>query len=148
MYKFLEISTGFLFFQAAQDQLLLEEIKLLRASDCQILPPLKQLQNCMQKKKLGNYDDGNSLSFNLDITACMRDLYHYARVAGLHVLECIMETVLLAVKNEQLEEASCVRFLNLLTEIYGLFDWEMLWQKLIIVCRFCYFCLCDLSLPG
>ncbi|KMT16908.1 hypothetical protein BVRB_2g043800 [Beta vulgaris subsp. vulgaris] len=116
--------------QAAQDQLLLEEIKLLRASDCQILPPLKQLQNCMQKKKLGNYDDGNSLSFNLDITACMRDLYHYARVAGLHVLECIMETVLLAVKNEQLEEASCVVSLfPRLQPLVGVMGWDLLPSK-------------------
>ncbi|KNA04878.1 hypothetical protein SOVF_195620 isoform A [Spinacia oleracea] len=68
----------------------------------------------MQNKKLGNYNNDTYLSSNLDITSCMRDLYHYARVAGLHVLECVMETALSAVKNEQLEEASyksCVEFL-------------------------------------
>ncbi|XP_048494067.1 uncharacterized protein LOC104887752 isoform X2 [Beta vulgaris subsp. vulgaris] len=84
----------------------------------------------MQKKKLGNYDDGNSLSFNLEITACMRDLYHYARVAGLHVLECIMETVLLAVKNEQLEEASCVVSLfPRLQPLVGVMGWDLLPSK-------------------
>jgi len=36
-------------------------------------------------------------------------MYHYARVSGLHVLECIMDTSLSAVKREQLDEASNVR---------------------------------------
>lgn len=97
-------------FQAVQDQLLLEEIKVLRASGNQILPPLKQLKNLMQEMKQGKYYHDN-LSFNSDITTCIRDLYHYARVAGLHVFECIMETALSAVYNLQLEEASYVSFL-------------------------------------
>ena len=43
---------------------------------------------------------------------CTRDMYHYARVSGQHVLECVMDTALSAVKREQLHEASnvCVQF--------------------------------------
>ena len=38
----------------------------------------------------------------------MRDMYHYARVSGIHLLECVIETALSVVKKEQLQEASNV----------------------------------------
>ncbi|XP_057524069.1 uncharacterized protein LOC130803870 isoform X3 [Amaranthus tricolor] len=113
--------------QAVQDQLLLEEIKVLRASGNQILPPLKQLKNRMQEKKQGKYNHDNFLSFNSDITTCRRDLYHYARVAGLHVYECIMETALSAIKNLQLEEASyVVSLFPRLRPLIGVMGWDLL----------------------
>ncbi|XP_021746280.1 uncharacterized protein LOC110712151 isoform X1 [Chenopodium quinoa] len=113
--------------QAVQDHLLLEEINMLRASDNQILPPLMQLHNRMQKKKLENVNNDTSLSSDLDITVCMRDLYHYSRVAGLHVLECVMETALSAVKNEQLEEASyVVSLFPRLQPLVSVLGWDLL----------------------
>ncbi|PWA30869.1 hypothetical protein CTI12_AA626110 [Artemisia annua] len=45
-------------------------------------------------------------SFKSAISACMRDMNYYARISGLHVLECVMDVALAAVKREQLEEAS------------------------------------------
>ena len=81
---------------------------MLRASDDQILPPFQHLQDYMLKPQLTHHNDDHSSSLKSAVTSCMRDLYHYARVDGLHVLECIMDTALSAVRNEQLEEVSYV----------------------------------------
>ena len=80
----------------------------LSTSDNHILPPLKQFQYQVQNQRVGDSSDANSFSSKMAMSACMRDVYHYARVAGLHFFECIMDTALSAVKNELLEEASCV----------------------------------------
>ncbi|PWA77056.1 hypothetical protein CTI12_AA228630 [Artemisia annua] len=45
-------------------------------------------------------------SFKSEIFTCMRDMNYYARISGLHVLECVMDVALAAVKREHLEEAS------------------------------------------
>ncbi|XP_074272064.1 uncharacterized protein LOC141595977 [Silene latifolia] len=116
--------------QAVQDQLLVEEMKMFSSSDNQILPPLKHLQYQMQKKRLGDTNDDNSFSLNTMISACMRDMYHYTRVAGLHFFECIMDTALSAVKNELLEEASSVVLLfPRLQPLVGVMGWDLLANK-------------------
>ncbi|XP_074272051.1 uncharacterized protein LOC141595969 [Silene latifolia] len=116
--------------QAVQDQLLVEEMKMFSSSDNQILPPLKLLQYQMQKKRLGDSNDDNSFSLNTMISACMRDMYHYTRVAGLHFFECIMDTALSAVKNELLEEASSVVLLfPRLQPLVGVMGWDLLANK-------------------
>lgn len=62
--------------------------------------------------KLGQDGDDKAFLLNMVVSACKTELYHYARVSGLHVLECIMDTALSSVKREQLEEASnvCVHY--------------------------------------
>ncbi|KAI7994948.1 hypothetical protein LOK49_LG11G01633 [Camellia lanceoleosa] len=62
--------------------------------------------------------------------SCMSDMYHYARVSGLHVLECVMDTALSAVKREQLQEASTV--LSLFPQLQPLvaaMGWDLLSGK-------------------
>ena len=39
------------------------------------------------------------------IISCKKDLYHYSRLSGKHVLEVVMETALSLIKREQLQEA-------------------------------------------
>lgn len=98
--------------QVIQDELLLEEIELYRSLDnSQIPPPLQRFQRCVVDLK-PDIDLSDKKSFDTAVRFCMGDMYHFARVSGLHVLECVMETALSAVKREQFEEASnvCVQF--------------------------------------
>lgn len=74
--------------------------------------PLVRLQRYLEEVKSGKISDDKALFLNEVIRYCKADMYHYARVSGLHVLECIMDTALSAVKREQLDEASnvCANF--------------------------------------
>jgi hypothetical protein len=74
--------------------------------------PLVRLQNYLAELKPCKNVDDKTLSLNEVIRSCKTEMYHYARVSGLHVLECVMDTALSAVKREQLEEASnvCTNF--------------------------------------
>lgn len=95
--------------QIIQDELLSEEIEIYRASDSnQKLPPLERLQNYISEVKPETLGDVTS-SLKMATSSCMRDMYHYARVSGVHVLECVLNIALSAVKREQLQEASNVR---------------------------------------
>lgn len=84
--------------------------------------PLVRLQNYMAELKPGKNLDDKTLSLNEVIRSCKTEMYHYARVSGLHVLECIMDTALSAVKREKLEEASsvCANFCFMLMNKYVL----------------------------
>lgn len=98
--------------QVLQDELLLEEIELYRCLDNnQIPPPLQRFLRYVVDLK-PDIDLCDKKSFDTAVSFCMGDMYHYARVSGLHVFECIMDTALSAVKREQFEEASnvCVQF--------------------------------------
>ena len=94
--------------QSIQEELLSEEIEMHKVlNGNQVPPPLVRLQNFiaqMTPETLGS----QTSSFKLVISACMRDMYHYARISGSHVLECVMDVALSAVKREQLQEASNV----------------------------------------
>lgn len=97
-------------YQVIQDELLSEEIEQHRASDANFAPPpLQHLQKYFGPSNLESAAnlDGHS-SQSMAIRSCLRDMYHYARVSGLHILECVMDTSLSAVKREQLQEASNV----------------------------------------
>lgn len=86
-----------------------EEIEIDRGQTDDFTPrPLTRLQNYLAELKPGHNLDDKTLSLNEVIRLCKTEMYHYARVSGLHVLECIMDTALSAVKREQLEEASNV----------------------------------------
>lgn len=93
--------------QSIQDDLLAEEIETYRASGSnQILPPLERLRNYITEAKPEIGDTTSCLK--MATYSCMRDLYHYARVSGVHILESVMNIALSAVKREQLQEASDV----------------------------------------
>ncbi|XP_058075240.1 uncharacterized protein LOC131223756 isoform X2 [Magnolia sinica] len=119
-------------FQVIQDELLTEEIEQHRASDTNfILTPLHHLLKYFGAPDLGQaayVDDRTSQS--RVIKSCMRDMYHYARVSGLHTLECVLDTALSAVKREQLQEASTVLSLfPLLQPLVAVMGWDLLSGK-------------------
>ncbi|WCJ29790.1 hypothetical protein M5689_011402 [Euphorbia peplus] len=118
--------------QAIQDDLLRQEIETLRALDNnQIPPPLQRFERYLAEMQ-GNADLNDS-SLNVAISFCMRDMYHYARVCGLHVLECIMDVALSAVKREQLQQASNVLILfPRLRPLVAVMGWDLLSGKTTI----------------
>ncbi|KAL8090101.1 hypothetical protein AgCh_039537, partial [Apium graveolens] len=112
-----------------QDDLLAEEIEIYRASGSnQMLPPLERLRNYISEPKPETGDLTSSLK--IATSSCMRDLYHYARVSGVHVLECVMNIALSAVKREQLQEASDVLSLfPRLQPLVVVMGWDLLSGK-------------------
>ncbi|KAL7182054.1 hypothetical protein ACSBR1_040885 [Camellia fascicularis] len=116
--------------QVIHDDLLAEEIEMFKASDNNhIPPPLEHLQSFIANLKPETKSDEIS-SVKMATCSCMSDMYHYARVSGLHVLECVMDTALSAVKREQLQEASTV--LSLFPQLQPLvaaMGWDLLSGK-------------------
>lgn len=97
------------FLQSIHDELLSEEIETDRVQTDSFIPhPLVRLQKYLAELKPGKNIDEMALSLNEVVRSCKTEMYHFARVSGVHVLECIMDTALSAVKREQLEEASNV----------------------------------------
>lgn len=91
--------------QSIQEELLSEEIETHKLSNGNLVPPpLARLLSFIGQMT----PDDQPLSSKLAISACMREMYHYARISGLHVFECVMDVALSAVKREQLQEASNV----------------------------------------
>ena len=99
--------------QVIQDELLSKEIEMYRSlDDNQIPPPLERFQRYLVELKSDTDGYDKTSSLNMAVNSCMREMYHYSRVSGLHLLDCVMESALSAVKREQLQEASnvCVKF--------------------------------------
>lgn len=42
------------------------------------------------------------------LQSCMRELYHHARVSGMHILESVIDAALISIRREELQEASNV----------------------------------------
>ncbi|OUZ99912.1 hypothetical protein BVC80_9069g19 [Macleaya cordata] len=113
--------------QVIQDELLSEEMEIYRASDVNWNPPLERLQKCLEN---ATDSDERNPSQSMAISSCMRDMYHYARVSGVHMLEYVMDTALSAVKREQLQEASNVLSLYpLLLPLVAVIGWDLLSGK-------------------
>lgn len=101
------------FLQVIQDELLCEEIETFKTSENgRIHLPFHRLQNYTAEVTPETTSNGKSSCLNIATSACMRDMCHYARVSGLHVLEFTMDAALTAVQEERLQEASyvCVIF--------------------------------------
>ncbi|XP_028950379.2 uncharacterized protein [Malus domestica] len=114
-----------------QDELLSEEIEKYRSlDDNQIPPPLERLQRYLAGLNPEADVSDQTCTFNTVAGFCMRDMYHYARVSGLHVLECVMDTALSAVKREQLQEASNILLLfPRLQPLVAAMGWDLLSGK-------------------
>eukprot|EP00257_Ricinus_communis_P015242 XP_015573117.1 uncharacterized protein LOC8271234 [Ricinus communis] len=117
--------------QVIQDDLLRQEIETLRALDNnQIPPPLVRFQRYLAEMRMGADINDPCSSLNVAVSFCMRDMYHYARVSRLHVLECVMDMTLSAVKREQLQEASNVLMLfPRLRPLVAVMGWDLLSGK-------------------
>lgn len=99
--------------QDIQDESLSEEIEMYRAlDDKQFPPPLECFQKYLVELECNKDGYEKTPSWNTAVSSCLRDMYHYARVSRSHVLDCVMENALSAVRREQLQEASnvCVQF--------------------------------------
>ncbi|MCD7453512.1 hypothetical protein HAX54_021212 [Datura stramonium] len=113
------------------DEMLLEEIESVKASESDQIPlPLQRLQKFI--RELNNETTLNSTNLLLEtvITSCMREMYQYARVRGVHVLECVMDTALSAVRKEELKEASDILLLlPRLQPLLAVLGWDLLSGK-------------------
>ncbi|CAJ1973780.1 unnamed protein product [Sphenostylis stenocarpa] len=118
--------------QSIHDELLSEEIEIDRAQIEYFIPrPLVRFQKYLEDVKSGKNSDDKALFMNEVIRYCKTDMYHYARVSGLHVLECIMDTSLSAVKREQLDEASNIlQLFPLLQPLVAAMGWDLLAGKI------------------
>ncbi|XP_028779336.1 uncharacterized protein LOC114735762 isoform X2 [Neltuma alba] len=117
--------------QAIHDELLSEEIEVYRAQTDNFVPPplMRFLRYCAELKLHQDVDD-KAFSLNKAVDSCKGEMYHYARVSGLHVLECIMDTALSAVKREQLEEASnALQLFPQLQPLAAAMGWDLLAGK-------------------
>uniref|UniRef100_A0A2P2L9N6 Uncharacterized protein LOC105638290 n=1 Tax=Rhizophora mucronata TaxID=61149 RepID=A0A2P2L9N6_RHIMU len=114
-----------------QDELHRQEIEASRVLDNkQIPPPLEHFERHLVEMKLDKGSNDPSPSLDTAIHFCMRDMYHYARVSGLHVLGCIMDTSLSVIKMELLEEASNILTLfPRLRPIVAAMGWDLLSGK-------------------
>ncbi|CAA2970357.1 Zn2+-binding, contains FYVE domain [Olea europaea subsp. europaea] len=100
--------------QVIQDKLL-SEVEVYNATENnQIPPPLQRLLTFFAELKPEASSKGTPLSLKIATASCMRDMYHYARVRGLHALECVIDTALSLVQSEKLQEAC---------EVLSLFPW-------------------------
>ncbi|MFS8030630.1 hypothetical protein Hanom_Chr17g01536291 [Helianthus anomalus] len=108
--------------QSIQEELFSEEIETHKVSNGnQIPPPLARLLAAQ------NTPGDQTPSLKLALSACMRDMYHYARISGLHVHQCIMDVALSAVKREQLQEASNILSLYpQLQPLVAVMGWDLL----------------------
>lgn len=117
--------------QVIQDEFLSEEIETYRTSEGnQIPPPLERFQSYFVESKLDSDFNDKTSSLKMAISSCMRDMYHYARVSGLHMLELVMDTALSAAKREQLQEASNILMLfPRLQPLVAVMGWDLLSGK-------------------
>lgn len=100
------------FLQVIHDELLVEEIEMYRSLDKnQIPPPLEHFHKYLVELKTTADLNNKHWPLSMAASSCTRDLFHFARISGLHVLECVMNTVLSAIKRENIEEATDVRVL-------------------------------------
>ncbi|KAI9106384.1 hypothetical protein K1719_021912 [Acacia pycnantha] len=118
--------------QTIHDELLSEEIEVYRAQTDNFLPPplARFLRYCSELKLHQDVDDKTPF-LNKVVNSCKAEMYHYARVSGLHVLECIMDAALSAVKREQLEEASnALQLFPQLQPLLAAMGWDLLAGKI------------------
>ncbi|XP_055820668.1 uncharacterized protein LOC129889408 isoform X2 [Solanum dulcamara] len=117
--------------QVIHDEMLLEEIESVKAFESDQIPlPLQHLQKFIQElNSETTLNSTNSLRETV-ITSCMREMYQYARVHGVHVLECVMDTALSAVRKEDLQEASDILLLfPRLQPLLAVLGWDLLSGK-------------------
>ncbi|KAL0330773.1 UNVERIFIED_CONTAM: hypothetical protein Sangu_1622800 [Sesamum angustifolium] len=117
--------------QSIQDELLSEEIEAYSNHEGDQLPlPFQRLHNSIAQLRPETVSPDTPLSLKNATAFCMRDMYHYARVRGLHVLECVVDTALSFVRKEQIQEACEVLMLfPRLQPLVAALGWDLLAGK-------------------
>uniref|UniRef100_A0A0D9V2H3 ZFYVE26-like TPR repeats domain-containing protein n=1 Tax=Leersia perrieri TaxID=77586 RepID=A0A0D9V2H3_9ORYZ len=115
--------------QLILDDIISEEIEDHGVSDANWMPlPFKKFMETLSLERGTDLADKTML--NRAITSCKKDLYHYSRLPGKHVLEVVMETVLSFIKREQLEEAAnVISMFPLLQPLVAVLGWDILKGK-------------------
>ncbi|AEC07743.1 zinc finger FYVE domain protein [Arabidopsis thaliana] len=95
--------------QGIQDDMLLPHSQLHLSLDNEQIPlPLECFRRYLVDLKTERNIEDKSSPMSRAINSCLRDMYHYARISGSHVLECVMCAALSSVKKEKLQEANDV----------------------------------------
>ncbi|XVE53696.1 hypothetical protein DITRI_Ditri03aG0023300 [Diplodiscus trichospermus] len=120
--------------QVIHDELRFEEIEMYRALDNNhIPPPLEHFQKYLVELKPDADLNNKHLPLNMAASSCMRDMFHYARISGLHILECVMNTALSAIKRENILEATNVLVLfRRLQPLVAAMGWDLLSGKTML----------------
>ncbi|VFQ79855.1 unnamed protein product [Cuscuta campestris] len=119
--------------QAIQDELLFVDMDSLRSRSEHITLPLLRLQNFVKELKPDTGSGETERLLSIATSACLRETYHFARVSGLHVLECVMDTALSFVRNGELQEARNVLFLfPRLQPLVAVLGWDLLSGKTML----------------
>ncbi|XP_039118557.1 uncharacterized protein LOC120254523 isoform X2 [Dioscorea cayenensis subsp. rotundata] len=115
--------------QVIQDELLSNEVEKHRASNAGSIPfPIQKYLITLSLENTANLDD--KVPQSLAIKSCMRDMYHYARISGTHILECVIDAALSAVRREGLQEASdIISLFPLLQPLVAVLGWDLLSGK-------------------
>ncbi|XP_047319786.1 uncharacterized protein LOC124923854 [Impatiens glandulifera] len=117
--------------QDIQDDVLSEEINMHRAADNeQIPPPLARLLSLATNMEHGRDSVDITALLKEAVSYCTREMYHYARVSGVHILDSVMDTALSAIKKGQLQDASIVLSLfPRLQPLVAALGWDVLSGK-------------------
>uniref|UniRef100_M8C4G1 Uncharacterized protein n=1 Tax=Aegilops tauschii TaxID=37682 RepID=M8C4G1_AEGTA len=115
--------------QIILDDILSEEFEDHSISDAHWMPlPFKKFLETLWLERDADSDDRTILTEA--IVSCKKDLFHYSRLSGKHVLEVIMETALSLIKREQLQEAvNVVSLFPLLQPLVAVLGWDILKGK-------------------
>ncbi|VVB09017.1 unnamed protein product [Arabis nemorensis] len=116
--------------QGLQDEMLLPDSQLHLSLDNDQIPlPLECfLRYLVDLKTERNIEESSAMS--RAVNSCLRDMYHYARISGSHVLECVMCAALSFVKKEKLQEAIDVLALfPRLRPLVASMGWDLLHGK-------------------
>ncbi|KAK8453041.1 hypothetical protein SEVIR_5G218000v4 [Setaria viridis] len=115
--------------QLILDDIVSEEIEDHNVSDANGMPlPFTKFVETLSLERGTDSDDRTLL--DAAITSCKKDLYHYCRLSGKHMLEVVLETALSSIKREQLQEAvDVVSLFPLLQPLVAVLGWDILKGK-------------------
>ncbi|ONM40981.1 hypothetical protein ZEAMMB73_Zm00001d044364 [Zea mays] len=115
--------------QLILDNILSEEIEDHDVSDANGMPlPFEKFLETLLLERDTDSDD--KVLLDAAITSCKKDLYHYCRLSGKHMLEVVLETALSSIKREQLLEAvDVVSLFPLLHPLVAVLGWDILKGK-------------------
>lgn len=94
--------------QSIQDDLILEAVQEMKAAEMEGLPPpLEKLHRRLETRRVVASTRNVSVD-SVWIRTCKMELFQYARVMGIHVLETVMEAAFSSVRAHQIQKAADV----------------------------------------
>ncbi|XP_042039127.1 uncharacterized protein LOC121784921 isoform X1 [Salvia splendens] len=120
--------------QFIQDELFSQEIEAYSASEGDQIPlPLLRLHKFIAQLTPDTVSAETPVPLKVATSLYRRDMCHYARIRGLHVLGCVMDTALSLVRTEQIQEACQILMLfPRLQPLVAALGWDLLAGKTTI----------------